>query len=323
MDAPWPPVYPKQPNEPPGWRPAGPRRREGPLHQQPGVRPRPSDGAAGPRLGGTGPRGPVGGGPDACPGSTAAGLETFPAVSTGRNGGPSSTLPGRRLVPAAPSAPGPHVPAPSSARCALRRCSTTSSPVVEGWQPALLVNDASELAAPLAADLGGVPHATHAFGALLPEHRLMAAAEAVAPLWRAHGLEPRPTPAPTTFPTSIYPPSLRFGTYDHVPQVQPLRPVPFDATDTDRRDRSAGDRPLVYLPSAPSSTTPSCSPRRWPRMARLDVDALVMVGPAADPAAPAGAPERSGRAVRAPDGPPPPVLRPSPPMRAPAPSWPR
>ena len=27
MDAPWPPVYPKQPNEPPGWPPAAPARR--------------------------------------------------------------------------------------------------------------------------------------------------------------------------------------------------------------------------------------------------------------------------------------------------------
>ena len=26
LDAPWPPVYPKQPGEPPGWRRAGPRR---------------------------------------------------------------------------------------------------------------------------------------------------------------------------------------------------------------------------------------------------------------------------------------------------------
>ncbi len=55
-----------------------------------------------------------------------------------------------------------------------------------------MVNDAAELAAPIAAAAVGVPHVTHAFGALLPEVRVRRAGEDVAALWRAEGLEPRP-----------------------------------------------------------------------------------------------------------------------------------
>src|SRR3954447_24321245 len=65
-------------------------------------------------------------------------------------------------------------------------------PVVDELQPALIVAEQAELAAPIAAALRGVPNVTHGFGALLPEVRLARAAEALAPLWREHGLEPRP-----------------------------------------------------------------------------------------------------------------------------------
>lgn len=160
-------------------------------------------------------------------------------------------------------------------------------PVIDGWQPALIVNDASELAAPLAAQLRRVPHATHAFGALLPERRVAAAAEAVAPLWRTHGLEPRPYAGSYDHMyLDIYPPSLRFGSYDHVPQVQALRPVPFDAVEGDPGEPVvAGDRPLVYLTFGTVFNDPGLFSAAVAGVARLDVDVLVTVGPAADPAA--------------------------------------
>ena len=63
-------------------------------------------------------------------------------------------------------------------------------PLVRDWRPAMVVHDAAELAAPIAAATVGVPHVTHAFGALLPEARVRAASEEVAPLWRAEGLAP-------------------------------------------------------------------------------------------------------------------------------------
>ncbi len=160
-------------------------------------------------------------------------------------------------------------------------------PVIDDWRPALVVNDASELAAPLAAQLSGVPHVTHAFGALLPEHRVAAAAEAVAPLWQAHGLDPRPYAGSYEHAyLDIYPPSLRFGSYDHVPHVQPLRPVPFDAVAGDTGEPvSAGDRPLVYVTFGTVFNHPGLFAAVIDGVARHDVDVLVTVGPETDPAA--------------------------------------
>jgi UDP:flavonoid glycosyltransferase YjiC (YdhE family) len=159
--------------------------------------------------------------------------------------------------------------------------------VVDGWQPALIVNDASELAAPLAAQLRRLPHATHGFGALLPEHRVAAAGEAVAHLWRAHGLEPRPYAGSYDhLYLDIYPPSLRFGSYGHVPQVQPLRPVPFDVVGgIPAEPVVAGDRPLVYLTFGTVFNDPRLFSSAVAGVAGLDVDVLVTVGPAGDPAA--------------------------------------
>jgi hypothetical protein len=45
-------------------------------------------------------------------------------------------------------------------------------PLVRSWRPDLVVNDAAEFAAPIAATAIGVPHVTHAFGALVPEVRV-------------------------------------------------------------------------------------------------------------------------------------------------------
>src|SRR3954471_6629633 len=73
-------------------------------------------------------------------------------------------------------------------------------PIVESWQPQLLVCEQAELAGPIAAARHGIPNATHAFGRLLPATRLDRARESMAELWRSHGLEPRPYA----------------GTYDHL-----------------------------------------------------------------------------------------------------------
>jgi UDP:flavonoid glycosyltransferase YjiC (YdhE family) len=160
-------------------------------------------------------------------------------------------------------------------------------PVIDDWQPALVVNDASELAAPLAARLGGVPHVTHAFGALLPEQRVAAASEAVAPLWRAHGLDPRPYAGSYDHAyLDIYPPSMRFGSYEHVPHVQALRPVPFDSVGGDPHEPvTAGDKPLVYVTFGTVFNQTGLFAAAIDGVAGHDVDVLVTVGPVADPAA--------------------------------------
>ena len=101
-------------------------------------------------------------------------------------------------------------------------------PIVRSWRPELVVNDAAEFAAPIAAAAIGVPHVTHAFGALLPEARVRRADEEVAPLWRAEGLEPRPYGGLYDhLYLDIYPPSLQAPGGDHLGARQLLRPVAF------------------------------------------------------------------------------------------------
>jgi UDP:flavonoid glycosyltransferase YjiC (YdhE family) len=124
-------------------------------------------------------------------------------------------------------------------------------PVATRWKPSVLIADQAELAAPIAAAALGVPNLTHSFGSLLPSHRLESAGEALAPLWRAHGLEPRPYAG--TYEhlyLDIYPGSLSAGGAKHLPEVQPIRPVAFATAGDDPAPdwlEDDADEPLVYV----------------------------------------------------------------------------
>jgi UDP:flavonoid glycosyltransferase YjiC (YdhE family) len=99
-------------------------------------------------------------------------------------------------------------------------------PIVEDWQPQLLVCDQAELAGPIAAARAGVPNVTHAFGHLLPAQRVARAGDSVADLWRVQGLEPRPFAG--TYDhlyIDIYPPSLQTDDTGHVKNIQLQRPA--------------------------------------------------------------------------------------------------
>ena len=114
-------------------------------------------------------------------------------------------------------------------------------PIVERWQPHLLVCDQAELSGPIAAARHRVPNVTHAFGRLLPEARVARARESMADLWRAHGLEPRPYAG--TYDhlyVDIYPPSLQTDDTAHVGAVQLVRPADPIASDAEAE-------PLVYV----------------------------------------------------------------------------
>jgi UDP:flavonoid glycosyltransferase YjiC (YdhE family) len=225
--------------------------------------------------------------PEACPRLNAFGFETFPA-GLGEAERQMEFDRCREAIASLPpeARPDQLFPAFFGAVCTPPMLDDLL-PVVDAWAPALIVNDASELAAPIAAALGGVPHLTHAFGALLPEHRVAAAAEVVAPLWRAHGLEARPHAGSYDHPyLDIYPPSMRFGSYDHVPQVQPLRPVPVNVMEDDPAEPlQVGEKPLVYVTFGTVFNDPGVFAAAIEGVARLDVDVLVTVGPVADPAA--------------------------------------
>jgi UDP:flavonoid glycosyltransferase YjiC (YdhE family) len=114
-------------------------------------------------------------------------------------------------------------------------------PIVDEWQPHLLVCEQGELAGPIVAARHGVPNVTHAFGRLLPQARVARARDSMADLWRAHALEPRPYAG--TYEhlyVDIYPPSLQAGDTAHLGAVQLVRPV-----DPIASDRAA--EPLVYV----------------------------------------------------------------------------
>ena len=114
-------------------------------------------------------------------------------------------------------------------------------PLVEEWQPAVMVCDQAELAGPIAAARSGVPNITHSFGRLLPAERLARAADEMADTWRANELE-----------TRAYP-----GTYDHLY----IDVVPAGPANRRRRTRGGdptgapmapmaradGGKPLVYI----------------------------------------------------------------------------
>lgn len=162
-------------------------------------------------------------------------------------------------------------------------------PLARSWQPSLVVHDAAELAGPIAAAAIGVPHVTHAFGALLPEARVRAAGDEVAALWRAQGLEPRPYGGSYDhLYLDIYPPSLRMPGGDHVGARQQLRPVSFAGGD---EQGSAADiiarvgRPLVYLTFGTVFNHNDAFSAAVAGIRDLGVGLVVTVGPSMDPAA--------------------------------------
>ena len=160
-------------------------------------------------------------------------------------------------------------------------------PLARSWRPELVVNDAAEFAAPIAAAMLGVPHVTHAFGALLPEERVRKAGQATAALWRAEGLEPPPYGGLYEhLYVDIYPLSLRSPGGEHVGARQPLRPVAFAGTTDDGVRNDITDRtgrPLVYLTFGTVFEDYDLFAAAFAGIRSLGVGLVVTVGPDRDP----------------------------------------
>ena len=160
-------------------------------------------------------------------------------------------------------------------------------PLVAAWRPNLVVNDAAELASPIAATAIGVPHATHAFGALLPEPRVRAGGAEVASLWRAQGLEPRPYGGLYDhLYIDIYPPSMQPPGGDHLGARRYLRPVPFAGATSERLDSAILERtgrPLVYFTFGTVFNDYPAFPVALAGLRDAGVGLVVTVGPDADP----------------------------------------
>jgi UDP:flavonoid glycosyltransferase YjiC (YdhE family) len=162
-------------------------------------------------------------------------------------------------------------------------------PLAESWHPELVVNDAAELGAPIAATILGVPHVTHAFGALLPEMIVRQAGEAAAIVWQAQGLEARPYGGLYDhLYVDIYPPSLQPPGGEHVRARQPLRPAMFAGTTKERVRTDITNqtgRPLVYLTFGTVFEDDELFVATLAGIRELGVGVVVTVGHDRDPAA--------------------------------------
>jgi UDP:flavonoid glycosyltransferase YjiC (YdhE family) len=151
-------------------------------------------------------------------------------------------------------------------------------PIAEEWRPHLLVCEQGELAGPLAAARLAIPSVTHAFGRLLPAVRLQRAAEAMADLWRAHGLEPRPFAG--TYDhlyVDIYPPGLQAADTAHVGAVQRIRPA-------EPIERDAAAEPVVYVTfGTVFNHDLALFATALEATGKLDVRVVVTLGPGHDP----------------------------------------
>ena len=160
--------------------------------------------------------------------------------------------------------------------------------IVDGWRPDVVVHDAAELAAPIAAASIGVPNVCHSYGALIPTERVQAASDAVAPLWMQVGLTPRPwAGCYDHLYLDIYPPSLRPPHGDYIARRQSLRPIPFSVDLSDGSDSftaTGDDRPVVYLTfGTVFNATPGPFSAALDGVAGLPVQVVVTVGPHGDP----------------------------------------
>lgn len=163
------------------------------------------------------------------------------------------------------------------------------APVALAWRPDLVVADAAEFAGHIMAAELGVPSVTKGFGALLPQRRVAAAGEEVAPLWRSRGLDPRPFGGSyDNLYLDIYPPELAHDVATHVPRRHLLRPVsddgPADASSALPLPEARPDAPLVYVTMGTvfNEVTPLLV--IVAALRDLDVRVLVTVGPRIDPA---------------------------------------
>jgi UDP:flavonoid glycosyltransferase YjiC (YdhE family) len=159
--------------------------------------------------------------------------------------------------------------------------------VATQWRPDLMIHEHGELASPLVGALLGVPSLTHAFGGGIPAAFVADAGERLEPLWRQHGVEEPPFAGCFAAPyLDICPPSVQIVPLDHLPAIQPLRPVPYagEVSGTEPDVLSDTSVPLVYLTLGTVSASGTLLSSAIAGIASLDVRLLVTVGPKVEPA---------------------------------------
>jgi UDP:flavonoid glycosyltransferase YjiC (YdhE family) len=164
---------------------------------------------------------------------------------------------------------------------------TDLMPLAQSWTPELVVCDAAEFAGPIAAASLGVPNLTLGFGSLLPEPRVAATGAVVAPLWDAHGLEPRPYGGTYAhLYLDIFPSSLQTNNRPHVTRTQALRPEAFATGEEEVLPdwvAAPSPNPLVYLTRGTVFRNDQVLAGVVAAIRELPVRVVVTVGPQGDP----------------------------------------
>jgi hypothetical protein len=167
-------------------------------------------------------------------------------------------------------------------------------PVARNWAPDLMIHEQAELAAPLVANLLGVPHLTHGFGAVTPATTVSEAGTMVATLWEEHGREaPAFAGCYQHGYLDIWPSVLGGGPEPQLGRVLPVRPT--DPTSDDGEWALPptwsvdDDRPLVYLTMGTVHRATRLLGELLAGLSGLDVRILATIGPHVDPGEFAGA----------------------------------
>lgn len=127
---------------------------------------------------------------------------------------------------------------------------TDLEPVITSWQPDLVIREPAELAAPMLCTKLGIPYVDAGYGVIIARAVLEAAGTAMAPHWRAHGLEPDPLAG--TY-RHLYidpcPPLLQRPEIADLSMVQPMRPVDVsgEAAESPAWREGLPGGPTVYI----------------------------------------------------------------------------
>jgi UDP:flavonoid glycosyltransferase YjiC (YdhE family) len=160
-------------------------------------------------------------------------------------------------------------------------------PLVRSWSPAVVIHDTMEFAAPIAASAIGAVNVAHAFGPLTLEHRMLAIAASVTPLWEKIDTDPSPYGGVYDhLYLDIYPSSVQPSSGSHVLRRQPARPVPY-APPSDQLPPTLADdgSPLVYATFGTELPDQRALKTVVEAISPLQVRLLVTVGPSGDPGA--------------------------------------
>ena len=163
---------------------------------------------------------------------------------------------------------------------------TDLEPLMQSWQPNVILHDTWELAGPIAAASAGIASISQTLGIRFNDRLIDAIATAVAPFWRQLGLEPDPTAGLYRHLCLDITP-LSFQPYEsphHRAVIHPLRPIPQPPIPGETLPKWIKHRrqvPLVYMTLGTNpGTNSNISMFRSviDGLSNLDVDVLITIG---------------------------------------------